>query len=293
MIRPSVPYQVFQVCNYALLACISLLCVLPLLHILALSLSSAGAASSGKVLFWPLEFSLTSYQVILGKPEFLRSLGITLQRIGLGLPINLALVVLTAYPLSKERERFRLRTVYAWIFVFTMLFGGGLIPTYMTVKETGLLGTIWALVIPSALGVFNVVLLLNFFRGLPKELEEASFMDGAGHWTTLFRIFIPLSMPAIATITLLTIVGHWNAWFDGMIYMMNPEQYPLSTYLQKMIVFPDFKNLRTEDILLMTQISERTVRAAQIFLGSIPILLIYPYLQKHFVKGIVLGSVKE
>nr|WP_213585012.1 carbohydrate ABC transporter permease [Paenibacillus sp. J2TS4] len=281
--------------NYVFMISLSLLCILPVIHIWAISFSSNQAASSGLVTIWPVDFTWDAYKFVLGKPDFLRSLGVTLSRVLIGVPINLLLTMLMAYPLSKEQRVFPWRTAYAWFVVFTMLFHGGLIPLYMTVRETGIMNTIWALILPGAVPVFNVVLLLNFFRQLPKELEEAAFIDGAGHMTMLTRIFLPLSLPALATITLFSTVGHWNAWFDGMIFMKSPEHYPLQTYLRTIIIDLDFTALgSSEDALRQAEnISERTTRAAQIFLGSLPILLVYPFLQKYFMKGIILGSVKE
>ncbi|WJH37521.1 carbohydrate ABC transporter permease [Paenibacillus aurantius] len=272
---------------------LSLLCILPLIHIAAISFSSNLAASSGQVSLWPVDFTTDAYHFVLGKPDFLHSLAVTLKRVAIGVPINLLLTLLMAYPLSKEQRVFPWRTAYAWFVVFTMLFHGGLIPLYMTVRETGILNTIWALILPGAVPVFNVVLVLNFFRQLPKELEEAAFIDGAGHWTMLAKVFVPLSLPVLATITLFSTVGHWNAWFDGMIFMKSPEHYPLQTYLRTIIIKLDFTSLGSEDAIREAEnISERTTRAAQIFLGSLPILLVYPFLQKYFMKGMVLGSVK-
>jgi putative aldouronate transport system permease protein len=199
-----------------------------------------------------------------------------------------------AYPLSKEVKTFRIRTYLAWFVVFTMLFNGGLIPTYMIVRETHLLNSIWSLVIPGAVPVFDVLLMLNFFRGLPKEMEEAALIDGAGHWTILFNIYLPLSLPALATIGLFATVGHWNEWFSAMIYMNSPEKYPLQTYLRTVIIEQDLNQLDPGDAIRQLQdLSLRTTRSAQIFLGALPILMVYPFLQKYFVKGIVLGSVKE
>ncbi len=291
--RLSFGRRVFIVFNYTSLIAMSLLCVLPLVHVLALSFSSNAAATAGLVKLWPVEFTSKSYQFVLNRPEFVQSLLVTIQRVGLGLPLNLLLTVLVAYPLSKETTRFKPRTVYVWFFVFTMLFNGGLIPTYMTIRSTGLLDSLWALILPGAVPVFNVVLLLNFFRGLPKELEEASFMDGAGHFRTLWRIYLPLSLPAMATIALFTTVGHWNSWFDGLIYMNSPERYPLQSYLQTVIAQRDMTLASSTDLELLAEVSDRTVKAAQIFMGALPILLVYPFLQRYFMKGIVMGSVKE
>lgn len=285
--------RLFVIVNYTVLISLSLLCLLPLIHVLALSFSSSAAATAGYVKFWPVEFTTNSYQFVLKKPEFLASVWVSVQRVVLGTLVNMVLTVLLAYPLSKEVKAFRMRTFYVWIFFLTILFSGGLIPWYMVIKETGLLNTIWALIIPGAVPVFNVILLLNFFRGLPKELEEASFIDGAGHWTTMWRIFVPLSLPALATITLFAMVGHWNSWFDGLILMNSPDNYPLQSYLQTVVIRRDLSLVSQSSLADLANVSDRTSKAAQIFMGALPILLVYPFLQRFFMKGIVLGSVKE
>jgi putative aldouronate transport system permease protein len=293
MMRMSIGYRIFNVWNIVFLVSLSIICILPLVHVLALSFSNSSAAGAGLVKLWPVGFTTNSYEFILKKPAFLNSLVVTLERVFLGTLLNMMITLLVAYPLSKETQTFRFRTLYAWLFVFTILFSGGLIPWYMTVKWTGIMDTIWALVLPGAVPVFNIILLLNFFRGLPKELEESSSIDGASHWTTLWRIYAPLSMPALATIGLFTIVGHWNAWFDGLILMKSHDNYPLSTYLQTILVSIDLTTVTGESMKDLSEVSDRTAKSAQIFLGALPILLVYPFLQKYFVKGIVLGSVKE
>lgn len=154
-----------------------------------------------------------------------------------------------------------------------------------------MLDTIWALTLPNAVMVFNIVLMLNFFRNLPKELEEAAFMDGAGHWSILIKIYLPLSMPSIATILLFTIVYQWNEWFYGIIFMNRPENYPLASYLQTVLIRSDM--IQDAALNEMAALNDRTAKAAQIFLGALPVLAVYPFLQKYFAKGITLGSVKE
>jgi len=176
-----------------------------------------------------------------------------------------------------------------------MFFGGGLIPTYMVINKLGLLDSIWALVLPGAFSVWNMILLMNFFRGVPKELEEAAFLDGAGHVTTLFRIYLPISLPSLATLLLFTIIGHWNAWFDGILYMNSPSRYPLASYLSTLVISNSNKvsaNMTMEQIEQLSKISDKTVSSAQIFLAMLPILIVYPLLQRYFMKGIVVGSVK-
>lgn len=285
--------RAFHLLNIFFLVAVALLCLLPLVHILAVSFSNSSAAAAGAVKLWPVGFTFHSYQFILKKPEFLRSVNITLIRVVIGTTLSMLLTVLSAYPLSKDTRALKFRTGYAWFFVFTMLFGGGLIPWYMTIKYLGLLDSVWGLILPSALPVYNVILLLNFFRNLPSELEESALIDGAGYWKVLWKIYVPLSMPALATVGLFTIVAHWNSWFDGLILMNSPSNYPLASYLQTVIRGVDLTKVTGQDVLTLASVNDRTAKAAQIFVGTIPILLVYPFLQKYFVKGIVLGSVKE
>ena len=292
----SLSRKTFNVANIIFLCLLSITCLLPMVHVLALSLSDKSIADAGLISLWPQGTNLDSYRYILRTSEFFNGFRISVIRVFLGLAINLLLVVMTAYPLSKDNKSFRGRTYIVWYFVFTMLFGGGLIPLYMTVQSTKIMDTIWALILPGALPVYNLVLMINFFRTLPKELEESALIDGAGHWTILWRIYIPLSMAGIATIALFITVGHWNSWFDGLIFMNSTENYPLQSYLQTVIV--GLTNALTTKVFsenwrMLAKISDRTVKAAQIFIAAVPILAVYPFLQKYFVKGLVLGSVKQ
>lgn len=292
MARRRKPVDWFAIGNTVFLILAAAVCILPLIHIIALSFSSSSAAAAGYVKFWPVDFTLSSYEYTANRPEFWRSMWVSIKRIAIGTPLTLILITMVAYPLSKETSQFRYRLVYAWVFFLTMLFHGGLIPTYMTVKELGLLNKLGALVLPNAVPIFSVVLLLNFFREIPKDLEEAAFMDGAGYWKTLWTIYVPVSKPALATLALFSMVDHWNSWFDGLIYMGNPANYPLQSYLQTIVIQQNLQNLTREELLALQQVNDRTLKASQIFLGSLPIIAAYPFLQKYFVKGIVLGSVK-
>ncbi len=285
-------FEWFPPLNACFLILASLLCVLPLIHIVAVSFSSSAAASAGYVKLWPVDFTLASYQYTASRNEFWQSMMVSLTRIGIGTPLNLLLTIMVAYPLSKESGAFRFRLVYAWLFFVTMLFNGGLIPWYITIKQYGLLDSIWALVLPGAVPVFSVVLLLNFFREIPKELEEAALMDGASHWRIMWTIFVPISKPALATLALFSLVEHWNNWFDGLLLMGSPSNYPLQSYIQTIVIQQNLSNMSRDAMLNLVLISDRTLKASQIFLGSLPIIMAYPFLQKYFVKGIVLGSVK-
>lgn len=269
---------------------LALLCVLPFIHVLAFSLSSPAKANAGLVTIWPLDFSWDAYQYMMKEPKFLQAFWVSVQRVVLGVSLGCLLTVITAYPLSKETRNFRTRTGYVWFFVITMLFGGGLVPTYIIVRSYGLIDSLGALIFPAALNVFFVTLMLNFFRGLPHELEESAVVDGAGQWKILFQIYLPLSLPSLATIGLFTIVFHWNSWFDGLIYMNKSSHYPLQTYLQTIVTNPDMS--KVANIGEVLAVSSRTVKTAQLIVGMLPVIIVYPFLQRYFVKGMVIGSVK-
>ena len=286
--------RLFTLLNTILLIMMALLCLLPVLHVLALSLSSNSAVSAGKVLFWPVDFTLSSYQFAMKDAQFLRSFGISVLRVFLGVGINMILVVITAYPLSKTADKLHGRNLYMGFFFLTMLIGGGMIPTYLVVSKTGLINSIWALIIPGALPVYNMIIMMNFIRGIPRELEESALIDGASPLQILFHVLLPVLKPALATITLFCILGHWNDWFSGLLYMNQTTNYPLQTYLQTMLV--DFETLLRQNsasyIEIVSKMNARTGRAAQIFLAALPMLAIYPFLQKYFTKGLTLGSIK-
>ena len=285
----------FDVFNLAFLSLSMLSCILPVFHIAALSLSSKEAATAGKVILWPVEPTLIAYTHVFGNIRFWRALAITFERTVLSIAISMTVVINAAYPLSKDNSKLRGRTVIVWFFMISILFSGGLIPLYMTVKKVGLIDNIFALVLPFSVQVFNIVLLLNFFRKVPSEMEDAALIDGAGHWRTLWQIYVPVSKTALATLVLFVAVFNWNSWFDGMIFMNHTDKYPLQTYMRTIVINHDLSSIigkSVEEVARMMKLSQRTVIAAQIFIGALPILAVYPFLQKYFVKGIVIGSVK-
>ncbi len=284
--------KLFSAVNHVFLALMALVCVFPMLHVLALSFSASTAAASGRVVLWPVDWTLQSYRFVLENSAFVRAFGISVQRVLLGVPLNLLLTVITAYPLSRNTEEFGAKRIFTWFFLITMIFGGGLIPWYMVIQRTGLIDRIWALILPSALPLFNTVLLINYLRGLPRELEEAAGMDGAGHWTILVRILLPLSLPLLATVALFSVVFHWNSWFDGLILMNSPAKYPLQSYLQTLVINRDPRLMSERDVGLLKLINERTTRSAQIIVAMAPIVCVYPFFQKYFTVGIMLGAVK-
>lgn len=278
---------------YLLLALSALTCLLPLLNTVAVSFSDKAAAMSGQVFLWPVNPTLASYRAILEDQQFFRSFWNSIVRVVVGGTVNVVLTILMAYPLSKSPKYFPQKNIYMWFVVFCMLFNGGLIPTYLLIYNLHIMDTIWALVLPGAVPVFNVIILMNFFKGIPDELDEAARIDGANPWIIMIRIFVPLAIPSIATITLFSIVGHWNAFFDGMIYINTRAKIPLQTYLQSLMVeIRDTTNMTPDEIKRMNEMSSRAFNAAKVFVAMVPVLVVYPFLQKYFVSGLVMGSVK-
>jgi len=280
---------------HAVVAFSAFLCLVPLLNTLALSFSSAPMAASGTVTFWPKEFNLEAYKAIVVEPLFFRSFGVSVVRVILGGGLNFIMMVLAAFPLAHSAKKFRGRDIYMNVLIFTMLFSGGTIPLYIVITELGLINSIWALILPGAVPTWNAILLMNFFRSLPDELEEAAFIDGAMPVQVMIKIFVPISLPSLATVMLFSIVGHWNEFFSGLIYMNDVKMYPLATYISQMVNAAKDLNLVTdpEEIERIMKVSSRNLSSAKIFVSMIPILLVYPFLQRYFVTGIVLGSVKE
>ena len=290
--KPTLPSRVLDICILIFLLLVTLLCVLPIWYILMLSLSDKLAVSSGAVGLWPVGFNLKSYTEILGDSRFWTSFWNSIKRVVLGGGIGIFAVVLTAFPLSRTKAEFPQRNIFMWILIICMLFSGGVVPWYMNIRNLGLLDSIWALVFGGGLQVFNVILVVNFFRNLPKELEEAAWVDGAEPFYILFRLYIPLSLPVIATISLFTVVHHWNEYFQGLVLMSRAEHYPLQTYIQQLVVPTVADNLTEEQMLAMGTLSNEALNAAKVFIAMIPVLVIYPFAQKYFIHGITLGSVK-
>ena len=289
--KVSSSYRVFQTFNYIVMTLMILLCALPLWHIAMISLSAPGPAAANQVGLWPVGFMIGNYTYALSQQGIVQPFITSVTRLVLGVLTNMAMVILAAYPLSKDKKDFPGKTAYSWIFIFVMLFNGGIIPNYVLVKTLGLIDSIWALVLPGAVSVFYMIILLNFFRQLPKELEEAAFIDGASHFHTLVSIYLPLSIPSIATLTLFAAVGHWNSWFDGLIYMRDPSRYPLTTYMQSLLSqLQRMTSSRDAERLAFT--SRRGLMMAYIVITLIPIMAMYPFLQKYVRSGLVLGSVK-
>ncbi len=279
--------RVFAVFNYIILGVLALSCILPILHLLAVSLSSKTASDNNMVGLWPVEFNVDSYKYLIQGKTFFRAFGISVYRTILGTAINIVLIILLAYPLSKDKNEFTGRPVYIAMLLFIMIFSAGMVPYYLYINDLGLFDTVWALVLPTCVPIFSVILMMNFMRSLPKEMEEAAKVDGAGYWNCMISIVLPVCLPSIATVTLLSFVTHWNSWFDGLLYNNDIANYPLQTYLQVILTNKAPSSIDES----MVNIG-RNMKAAQIFVTMLPLLAVYPFLQKYFVTGMVIGSVK-
>lgn len=295
--KESVGRRIFLAANATFLIIFALICLVPFFNLLAISLSDAKAVDGGDVSLIPVGFNITAYKYLIQKVEFWRAFGYSLIRVVLGTVISLAVNILAAYPLSRPKKEFKGRKFYVILLVITMFFNGGIVPSYIIISKLGIMNTIWALVLPIALNAWNIVLIVNFFKEIPQELIEAAEIDGAGQYQILFRVVLPISLPVIATVTLFTAVAHWNNWFDGYMYM-NPSKYPLQTYIYNMIneankLAQMGSSLTPEQQEMLAALPDKTLRSAQIFIAMIPIMLVYPFIQRYFIKGLTQGGVKE
>ncbi|WP_455040533.1 carbohydrate ABC transporter permease [Granulicatella adiacens] len=291
-------FGIRQFIIYVVVILLTLSCLIPLMNVISLSFSSSQAVASNKVGLWPEEFTFAAYEKIINDAQFWRSFGISAFRVAMALIINLFMIVTLAYPLSKSVKVFRSRKVFMNIMVFAMLFSGGMIPSYLVVRYLGLINSVWALILPGAVPIGSVILVMNFFRSVPKSLEESALLDGANPWQILTRIYIPISLPSLATVSLFSIVGSWNDFFGGLIYITKVENYPLMTYIQSLSVniaetLQKAGGMSTQQLQALLSVSNRNLNAAKIVVAIVPLLVIYPFLQKYFVQGIVVGAVKE
>ena len=289
----SLGSRVFNVFNTILMIVLALSCLYPLWYTFCLSISDKAAANSGMVTIYPIGFSLASYQEIMGDIQFFKSFLISVERTVFGTIVTILILAIFAYPLSKPASEYRPKNVIMWIVVCCMLFNGGTIPWYITMVNYGMIDSMIGLILCGGVPVFNLILLINFYRGLPKELMEAAQIDGAGVWTILFKVVIPCSVPILATLVLFTSVGYWNEYFQGLVLSSNESHYPLQTYIKQMVVNVQTTNLSMDQIEKMDQLSNKSLNAAKVFIAMIPMLLVYPFLQKYFISGIMLGAVKE
>ena len=260
----------------------------PFLFVLARSLSS-GDATLSKMTIIPQGITLANYSTMLQYRYIGTGFRNSVARVLLGGALNLGVCILAAYPLSKRDLPHR--TLIMGFIVFTMFFSGGLIPLYLLVSKLGLRNTIWALVLPTLVPTFSLIIMRNFFMTIPESLEESARMDGARDFTILMRLIVPVSKPVLATVVLWSMVDHWNAWFDSMIFMSKAENHVLQMIMRRMVnqvrILEDLGGMNVDEMVL-----PETLKAATIMISTVPILMIYPFLQKYFSKGILVGSLK-
>ncbi|ERJ13653.1 carbohydrate ABC transporter permease [Haloplasma contractile] len=283
--RISKDEKIFSIINYTVLILFGLACLYPFLNVIAVSFSEPGKVISGQVSLFPKGFNFVGYKYVFKNEQFFQSLKISILVTTLGTLISVMVMTLAAYPLSKKDLPGRKGIMV--FFIIVMLFSGGIIPNFLLVKEIGLLNTTPALIFPSVVQVFHLLLLKNYFEGLPKELEESAKIDGASNMQILFRIIAPISIPVIATVSLFTAVIYWNNYFNAMLYTpTNESVWPLPFFIY------NYLNSQPDILNQEQQLYREVIKAATVISSTIPILLVYPFMQRFFVKGVVVGSVK-
>lgn len=290
-IRKSPAEKTFEIANILFLLVMCAVMLIPILHVVAGSLSSKNALTHSQVGIWPVQWTVENYKVVFTNTTFWRAFGVSVFLVVAGTLLNILMTVITAYPLAKTGLKGR-RAVMLFI-IFTMIFSAPLIPSFLVVKALGLLNTIWALIIPGALSAFNMILCLTFFRSLPEELFEAARVDGMNEYRILFRIAIPLSVPILVTLLLFYAVGHWNSYYSAMLYISNAALRPLQLYLYSIVAQASMADLSGSAEDVMMDLSPQGLQMATIIVATVPIVLIYPFIQRHFIKGALIGSLKE
>jgi putative aldouronate transport system permease protein len=282
--------KLFQIFNYVILAAAAATMLMPLVQLLAVSFSSPIAADSKQVFLLPVEFTTASWVHILQNKGLWTSFGITVYITVAGTLLSMLFSLLTAYPLS--RKEFLLRKPIMFGIIITMIFNAPMIPFFLTVRELGLMNSLWSLILPGLIGTFNMIIIRTFFQGIPGELDDSARIDGCSDAGILFRIFLPLSKPVLATVSLFYAVGYWNTFQRAVLFIRDPNKWPLQMKLRAYLTSPE--ELAAVNLLLGDyDFNTTTLKAATILFATVPILLVYPYLQKYFVKGAMLGSLKE
>ena len=284
-------FTLFDFFIYLFLIVLSLSFLYPLLNQLAMSVSDARQLEWQTIGVFPVGWSLHSYRMLLSDNRIMRYYGNTIMYAATGTVAMLLMTSMLAYPLTFPD--FRGKKLIVILLTITMFFSGGLIPYYLVVLALGLVDTIWALILPGAIAAWNVIIFRTFFQTIPDALKESAHMDGAGHFTVLFRIIVPLSKPLLATFTLFSVVGFWNDWFNALIFLRSQSKFPVQLFLRRLIVLMDYRDMQSaSDIELFQNLNARTVKSAALMITIVPILCVYPFLQRYFTKGLLVGSLK-
>lgn len=290
VVKEQAANRVFDTVNLTVLLIGTFISLAPFLHIAAISFSSAGPIQSGYVSLFPVEFNMEAYTKVFSDSSMIRSLGFTVMLTALFTVMCMLMTIAMGYPLSKRKLRGRKTVMF--IVIITMFFSGGIIPEYILVRNLYLLDSIWALVLPGLINPFYLIILITFFNNIPESLEESAEIDGSSHFRTLISIFLPLSMPVIATLSLFYAVGRWNGFTDTLIYINSPELYPLQLKLYQLIQNNMITDLLQNEGAQMSRTVPESLKAASVIFATVPILIVYPWLQRYFVSGVMLGAVK-
>lgn len=285
--------KIFYGISGAVLALLFIITLYPLLYVLAASFSSGNAVAAGKVILWPVEFCLDGYKAVFHKPDIPRAYLNTIFYTAAGTVINVSMVMLAAYPLS--RKKLKGRNAIMFLFSFTMFFSGGMIPNYILVKDLHMIDTAWSLLIPGALSVYNMIIVRTFIQSnIPEELYEAASIDGCNDTQFFFRMVLPLSKAVTAVIALYSAVGHWNSYFSAMMYLNTRSKMPLQIILREILIMNQIDLSMVADPELMAQLVQlaNVLKYSLIVVATVPILCVYPFAQKYFIKGVMIGSVK-
>lgn len=288
--------RIFYVLNIVVLTLLSLSILLPILNIVALSFNGGKDAAMGGVYFWPRAFTLDNYKAVFSDNRIITGYKVTIMRTVIGTASSVFLTAMAAYAL--KRKSLPGRRLITFLIFFTMLFSGGTIPYYMVLRNTGLLNTFWVYVIPSLYSTWNIIMMRTFFEGISISLEESAKLDGCNDFTVFMRIILPLSKPVIAVIALFNGVAHWNDWFTGAYFVTNADLHPVQTILQEMLTTQSKLKELMSNSYEAVQFAKRVVtgeslKMATIVVSTLPIIMVYPFIQKYFAKGVMIGAVKE
>ena len=281
--------KIFYTISYAIIAFVICITLYPFVFILSSSLSETGALSRGEVWLLPKGINFSAYKKVLQDDQIWTAYSNTIWYVVVGTIVNIIMTTITAYPLS--RKKFSSRNIVMMMIAFTMFFSGGLVPSYLLIRNIGLIDSRWALVIPAAISTWNLIIMRTFFEGIPESLHEAATIDGCSEFKIMVKIFLPLSLPVLAVMVLFYAVAHWNSYFSALMYLNDQDKFPLQILLRKILIqYDQQKIVQTVDPRM--DVVGQSVRYAVIIVSTVPILLIYPFLQKYFMKGVMVGAIK-
>ncbi|CAM3229332.1 carbohydrate ABC transporter permease [Filibacter tadaridae] len=290
--RESKTDRTFNIFNFVFLTIVALLVIYPLVFVLSASFSNPQYVVSGEMWLWPKDITLDAYEKVFKNKDIINGFVNTLKYTVFGTILNVIMTILAAYPLSRRDLKGR-GLIMAFI-VFTIFFSGGLIPTYLLIHDLGMLNTFWVMVIPNAVAVWNIIIMRTFFQAIPHELEESAKIDGCGNFRILWSIVLPLSFPVIAVMVLFYSVGHWNSYFQALIYLQDQDKFPLQLILRQILIQGQTDDMikATSESFLAQQLSVEGLKYAVLIVANLPMLMLYPFLQRYFVKGVMIGSLK-